>query len=104
MIGLDLILAHNRTGRADGAVSNPAWAHKAALPAHENRALVYHHAARHITQKRGRGLVLIGGEIEMNERAAHFAVVAAGSPVSHQAIAKIDQAAQGYERHENGLL
>ena len=75
MIRLELILPHNRAGRTDGTVSNPAWAYKAALPAHENRTLVHHHAVRHIAQKRGRGLVLIGGKIEMNERTAHFAVV-----------------------------
>ncbi len=103
-VRLELILAVDRAGSDNRSISDAAGPDQPALPAQKNRTLVEHHPVGDIADQRWGGLVLIGRKVEMDVGTAHLAVVAAAGASGHQAVAEVDQAAQGHERKQDGLL
>ncbi len=98
------ILAQDRSGRDRIAVADLQRADHAALPSQENRLLIQQHPAWHIPDQRRSRFVAVRRKVKMNIGAADLAVVAAAGAAGHQTVAKIDQAAQGHERKQNGLF
>ena len=98
------ILAQDRSGRYRIAVADLQRADHAALPSQENRLLVQQHPARHVPHQRRSCFVAVRRKVKMDIGTADLAVIATAGAAGHEAVAKIDQAAQGHERKQNGVL
>ena len=103
-IGAQLVLAVDGAGGNDGTVFQSTRADQPPLAAEKNRSLLQHHPPGNIPDERSGRFVLIGGEIEVNVRAADLAVVLAIGAAGHETITEIDQASQGYERKQDRLF
>src|SRR5690606_24402653 len=100
---LQHVLAEDAAGGHHRSIAHPHRADSASLPAQEDGGLVEHDATRHIAEERGRGLVTVGCEVEVDIRAAHLGVVLAAGPSGHEAVAEVDETSQGYEGKQDSL-
>ena len=102
--GAQFVLAVDGAGGNDGTVFQSARADQPTLAAEKNRRLLQHHPPGNIPDERSGRLVLVGGEVKVNIRAADLAVVLAVGAAGHETITEIDQATQGYERKQDRLF
>ena len=98
------IAARDVTGGNNCAVGDAHRAGEAALSAEKNRRLIEQHAVHDIADERSSSFVLTRGEVEMNVGGADFAVVFAAGAAGHEAVAKIDETAEGDVGEEDGLF
>src|SRR4030095_3453761 len=83
---------------------DPGGADHPGEAAEEDRTLVEHHAAGHVTEHRRRGLVTARAEVEVDEAAADLAVVLAAGAAGEKTVTEIDQAPQDHEREDDRHL
>ena len=103
-VGAQFVLAVDGAGGNDGAVFQSTRTDQSPLATEKNRSLFQHHAPGNVADKRGGRLVLVGGKVKVDIGTADLTVVFAIGAAGHEAIAEIDQAAQGDERKQNRLF
>ena len=98
------VTAQYRAGSDHAAVPDRDWTYRAALAAQEDGRLPQHDSTGHVAEQRRRRLIAARGEIKVHVGGSHLAMVGPTGPAAHQAVAKVDEAPEGHEREEDGLL